>query len=162
MLAREMRRRREWGSSSKIPHSSLLLSHSPLLPLGRRAVTPARRSAAAVPPIAALLPGARAPAAAARFVRVGDVRESADFARSRVRMSTAVNASSFRRHSNMRPHRLHEHTDHIVTLLYEQMGRDAGIDSATHRQHNSRHNASLGLPITSGKTRGRRNRTRHV
>jgi hypothetical protein len=33
----------------------------------------------------------------------------------------------------------HEHPDHVVALLDEQMGRDAGIDSATHRQHNTRH-----------------------
>ena len=35
----------------------------------------------------------------------------------------------------------HEDADHVVALLDEQMGRDAGIDSATHGQHNARHTA---------------------
>src|SRR5262245_22796940 len=45
----------------------------------------------------------------------------------------------------------HKDTDHVVPLLHQQMGRDARIHSTTHRQHNSRHIASLGLGHTSGK-----------
>jgi hypothetical protein len=33
----------------------------------------------------------------------------------------------------------HEDADHVMALLDKQMGRDAGIDSATHCQHNARH-----------------------
>jgi hypothetical protein len=45
----------------------------------------------------------------------------------------------------------HEDADHLVALFEEQMGRDAGIDSATHGQHNARHTASLGLRSATGK-----------
>ncbi len=45
----------------------------------------------------------------------------------------------------------HEDADHVVALLHEQMGRDAGIDSATHGQHDARHTASLGPLPASGK-----------
>jgi hypothetical protein len=45
----------------------------------------------------------------------------------------------------------HEHPDHVVALLHQQMGRDAGIDSATHSQHNARHPSSLDLRPGSHK-----------
>jgi hypothetical protein len=45
----------------------------------------------------------------------------------------------------------HEDTDHVVALLGKQVGRDAGIDSATHGQYNSRHIASLGLGTAGDK-----------
>jgi hypothetical protein len=56
----------------------------------------------------------------------------------------------------------HEDADHIVTLLEQQMGSDARIDSATHRQNNSRHTASLGGQNTTGKMRPRRNVPSHL
>jgi hypothetical protein len=45
----------------------------------------------------------------------------------------------------------HEDADHVVALLGEQVGRDAGIDSATHGQYDTRHIASLGLARVNGK-----------
>ena len=56
----------------------------------------------------------------------------------------------------------HENANHVVPLLGEQMGCDAGIDSATHGQHNTRHTASLRLPSGSGKIRSRRRDSRVV
>jgi hypothetical protein len=45
----------------------------------------------------------------------------------------------------------HEDADHVVALGGEQMGRDAGIDSATHGQDDARHIASLWLMGGCGK-----------